>query len=72
MAVAPLTINYDRERAVKFTKPYMSLGIGILYRTPQPGAPSLFGFLNPLSVTIWTLTFVAYLAVAIIMFCIAR
>ena len=72
MAVAPLTINYDRERAVKFTKPYMSLGIGILYRTPRSGTPNFFGFFDPLSVSIWILIIAAYISISIIMFCIAR
>lgn len=72
MAVAPLTINYDRERVVKFTKPYMNFGIGILYHTPRVSSPSLFGFMSPLSPLIWILVIVAYVSVAIVMFFISR
>uniref|UniRef100_T1L5Q4 Ionotropic glutamate receptor L-glutamate and glycine-binding domain-containing protein n=1 Tax=Tetranychus urticae TaxID=32264 RepID=T1L5Q4_TETUR len=32
IAVADLTINYERESAVDFTMPFMNLGIGILSR----------------------------------------
>nr|XP_026689799.1 glutamate receptor ionotropic, kainate 2 isoform X2 [Ciona intestinalis] len=72
MAVAPLTINYVREKVVRFTKPYMSLGVSILFRKPIPGNPSVFGFLNPLSLFIWVLIIIAYLLVAFVMFFIAR
>ena len=41
MAVAPLTITYVREKVIDFSKPFMTLGISILYRKPNgtnPGA----------------------------------
>uniref|UniRef100_H2ZEN8 Glutamate receptor n=1 Tax=Ciona savignyi TaxID=51511 RepID=H2ZEN8_CIOSA len=72
MAVAPLTINYVREKVVRFTKPYMSLGVSILFRKPLQGTSNLFRFLNPLSLLIWVFIIVSYLLVAFIMFCIAR
>ncbi|XP_076807653.1 glutamate receptor ionotropic, kainate 2-like isoform X2 [Clavelina lepadiformis] len=72
LAVAPLTITYDRERVVRFTKPYMSFGVSILFQKPTTEHPNIFGFLEPLSPLIWVLVFIAYVAVAFIMFCIAR
>ncbi|XP_014391532.1 PREDICTED: glutamate receptor ionotropic, kainate 1 [Myotis brandtii] len=35
LAVAPLTITYVRETVIDFSKPFMTLGIGILYRKPR-------------------------------------
>ncbi|VDK84212.1 unnamed protein product, partial [Cylicostephanus goldi] len=53
MAVAPLTVNFRRSEVVEFTKPFLSLGISILYRVPDDHQPDLFSFLNPLSWEIW-------------------
>ncbi|XP_038059342.1 glutamate receptor ionotropic, kainate 1-like [Patiria miniata] len=72
MAVAPLTITYVREQVVDFSKPYMHLGITILYRVPEPQNPGVFSFLNPLSFDIWMYVVIAFLVVALTMFLIAR
>lgn len=32
IAVASMTINYAREAVIDFTKPFMNLGIGILFK----------------------------------------
>lgn len=32
MAVAPLTVNFKRAEVVDFTKPFLSLGISILFK----------------------------------------
>uniref|UniRef100_A0A1I8ABH5 Glutamate receptor n=1 Tax=Steinernema glaseri TaxID=37863 RepID=A0A1I8ABH5_9BILA len=53
MAVAPLTVNFKRAEVVDFTKPFLSLGISILYKIPPDNQPDLFSFLNPLSLEIW-------------------
>ena len=38
LAVASMTINYARETAIDFTKPFMNLGISILFKAPKPPA----------------------------------
>lgn len=35
LAVASMTINYARESVIDFTKPFMNLGIGILFKVPH-------------------------------------
>ncbi|XP_012506479.1 PREDICTED: glutamate receptor ionotropic, kainate 2 [Propithecus coquereli] len=35
LAVAPLAITYVREKVIDFSKPFMTLGISILYRKPN-------------------------------------
>ena len=49
LAVASLTISYERDRVVDFTTPFMSLGLSILFKKPEKKKPSLFSFLGPLS-----------------------
>ena len=33
LAIADLSITYEREKAVDFSNPFMTLGISILYRS---------------------------------------
>jgi hypothetical protein len=48
-----LLVNYAREKQIDFTKPFLSLGISILFKLPKPEKPGLFSFLSPLSLEIW-------------------
>ncbi|KAK9880188.1 hypothetical protein WA026_010060 [Henosepilachna vigintioctopunctata] len=72
LAVADLTITYEREQAVDFTMPFMSLGVSILYRKPIKQPPNLFSFLSPLSLDVWIYMATAYLGVSVLLFVLAR
>ncbi|GFO27215.1 ionotropic glutamate receptor [Plakobranchus ocellatus] len=72
IGIGDLTINLDREKHVDFTKPFLTLGITILYRKPAPKALNLFSFLKPLSVDVWVYMIAAYLCVSFMLFVIAR
>ncbi|VDM79846.1 unnamed protein product [Strongylus vulgaris] len=72
MAVAPLTVNFRRSEVVAFTKPFLSLGISILYRVPDDHQPDLFSFLNPLSWEIWMAILAAILCVTLGMYIVSR
>ncbi|KAG8147750.1 hypothetical protein E2320_022459 [Naja naja] len=72
LAVAPLTITHVREKVIDFSKPFMTLGISILYRKANGTNPSVFSFLNPLSPDIWMYILLAYLGVSCVLFVIAR
>jgi hypothetical protein len=72
MAVAPLTVNYQRAEVVDFTKPFLSLGISILFRIPDDHTPNLFSFLNPLSKEIWLWIMMAAISVTLSMFVIGE
>ncbi|XP_057671940.1 glutamate receptor ionotropic, kainate 2 isoform X1 [Diorhabda carinulata] len=72
LAIADLTITYDREQAVDFTMPFMNLGISILYRKPIKQSPNLFSFLSPLSLDVWIYMATAYLGVSVLLFILAR
>ncbi|CAH1800080.1 unnamed protein product [Owenia fusiformis] len=72
LAVASLTINYIREQVIDFTKPFMNLGISILFKVPKREKPGLFSFLNPLAIDIWLYVVAAYFVVSFLMFILAR
>ncbi|ELU00163.1 hypothetical protein CAPTEDRAFT_169825 [Capitella teleta] len=54
MAVAPLTINSERETVIDFSKPYKTFGISMVMKKPET-EDSFFQFLDPLSPTVWLL-----------------
>uniref|UniRef100_A0A4W6DIL1 Glutamate receptor n=1 Tax=Lates calcarifer TaxID=8187 RepID=A0A4W6DIL1_LATCA len=72
LAVAPLTITYMREKFIDFSKPFMSMGISILYRKPNATNNGFFSFLNPMTPDIWVYILLAYLGVSCVLFVIAR
>ena len=54
MAVAPLTINYEREQVIDFTKPFMTFGISILYKVPEKEPPRhMLSFMEPIKIYVW-------------------
>ncbi|XP_044759054.1 glutamate receptor ionotropic, kainate 2 isoform X5 [Coccinella septempunctata] len=53
LAVGSMTINYARESVIDFTKPFMNLGISILFKVSTDKEYNLFRFLEPLDCTIW-------------------
>lgn len=72
LAVGSMTINYARESVIDFTKPFMNLGISILFKVPTSQPTRLFSFMNPLAVEIWLYVLAAYVLVSITMFIVAR
>lgn len=72
LAVASMTINYARESVIDFTKPFMNLGIGILFKIPKSQPTRLFSFMNPLAKDIWLYVLAAYLLVSFTLFVMAR
>lgn len=70
--MAPLTITYVREKVIDFSKPFMTLGISILYRKPNGTNPGVFSFLNPLTPDIWMYVLLACIGVSCVLFAIAR
>ena len=67
-----MTINYARESVIDFTKPFMNLGISILFKVPSRPPTRLFSFLKPLAVEIWLSVVVSYILVSLTLFVVAR
>ncbi|XP_028968488.1 glutamate receptor ionotropic, kainate 2 [Galendromus occidentalis] len=72
LAVAPMTINFARESVIDFTKPFMNLGIQILFKLPSGMPVRLFSFMSPLDTYIWMYVLCAYVLVSCTMFLVAR
>ncbi|XP_037548968.1 glutamate receptor ionotropic, kainate 5 [Nematolebias whitei] len=72
LAVAGFTITSEREKVIDFSKPFMTLGISILYRVHLARKPGYFSFLDPFSPAVWLFMLLAYLAVSCVLFLAAR
>ncbi|PSN42074.1 hypothetical protein C0J52_16393 [Blattella germanica] len=72
LAITDLTITSEREAAVDFTMPFMSLGISILYKRPTKEAPKLFSFMSPFSIDVWVCMFSVYIGVSILLWMMGR
>uniref|UniRef100_A0A336LKS7 CSON010117 protein n=1 Tax=Culicoides sonorensis TaxID=179676 RepID=A0A336LKS7_CULSO len=72
LAVASMTINYARESVIDFTKPFMNLGIGILFKEPKRVKNHLFSFARPFSSEIWVFVAFSYVCVSLTMWMVAR
>ncbi|KAA0192011.1 Glutamate receptor ionotropic kainate 3, partial [Fasciolopsis buskii] len=70
LAVASLTITYDRERVIDFTTPFMSLSLSVIIRksNTDPGLQ----FTAPLSREVWLSVLIAYLVVSLTLFFLGR
>ncbi|XP_034111917.2 glutamate receptor ionotropic, kainate 2 isoform X2 [Drosophila albomicans] len=72
LAVASMTINYARESVIDFTKPFMNLGIGILFKISDRAQSKFFSFMNPLAIEIWFYIAFGYILVSICIWIVAR
>ena len=72
LAIAPLTINSQRESVIDFSKPFMDLGISIMIKQPEKQKPGVFSFMDPLSSRIWMFIIMAYLGVSVVLFLVSR
>lgn len=71
-AICDLTITSERESAVDFTMPFMTLGISILFEKPKKEDPSLFSFMKPFSSDVWLCLIGCFLLVSLSLFIMGR
>uniref|UniRef100_A0A4W5MAJ3 Glutamate receptor n=1 Tax=Hucho hucho TaxID=62062 RepID=A0A4W5MAJ3_9TELE len=72
LAVAGLTITSEREKVIDFSKPFMTLGISIMYTAHMTRRPGYWSFLDPFSPGVWLFMLLAYLIVSCVLFLVAR
>lgn len=53
LAITDLTITSERENAVDFTMPFMTIGISMLFEKAKKKPPELFSFTDPFSPGVW-------------------
>ncbi|XP_038213872.1 glutamate receptor 4-like [Zerene cesonia] len=72
LAVCDFTITSDRLAVVDFSTPFMSLGISMLFKEPDPEIPDMFSFLSPLSLDVWLYLGTTYIIVSFVLLLCAR
>ncbi|XP_060534691.1 glutamate receptor ionotropic, kainate 2-like isoform X2 [Cylas formicarius] len=72
LAVGSMTINYARESVIDFTKPFMNLGISILFKVPTDKESAFFTFFDPLGLHIWLSTLGAFFMAGFTTYAIGR
>ncbi|XP_075975522.1 glutamate receptor ionotropic, kainate 2-like [Anticarsia gemmatalis] len=72
LAICDLTITSERNAVVDFSLPFMSLGISMLFKEPEPDEPDKFSFLNPLSLDVWLYLATTYVIVSFVLLICAR
>lgn len=72
LAIVDLTITKERQSAVDFTHPFMTLGIAIMYKKPKMEEAELYSFLMPFSKEVWLSMWSAYVAVSLTLWILSR
>uniref|UniRef100_A0A6P7EYU5 Glutamate receptor ionotropic, kainate 2-like n=1 Tax=Diabrotica virgifera virgifera TaxID=50390 RepID=A0A6P7EYU5_DIAVI len=72
LGIADLTITQERQEVVDFSLPFMTLGISVLYRTPDYGETRTFAVLNPFSRSVWMSIVYAYIFISLGLYIILR
>lgn len=67
LAIVDLTINKERQSAVDFTHPFMTLGIAIMYKKPKVEEAEMYSFLMPFSKEVWLSMGSAYVGMSLAM-----
>ncbi|CAH2047187.1 unnamed protein product, partial [Iphiclides podalirius] len=71
-AICDFTITSVRQSAIDFSTPFMTLGIGILYKTPSKQPPEMFSFMAVFSKEVWYYMVLVQLGLGVIMIFVGR
>lgn len=72
LAIVDLTITKERQSAVDFTHPFMTLGIAIMYKKPKMEEAEMYSFLMPFSKEVWLSMWSAYVATSLALWLVSR
>lgn len=72
LAIVDLTITKERQSAVDFTHPFMTLGIAIMYKKPKIEEAEMYSFLMPFSKEVWLSMWSAYVATSLALWIVSR
>ncbi|KAL4716092.1 hypothetical protein ACJJTC_013869 [Scirpophaga incertulas] len=72
LALCDFTITADRQSAIDFSIPFMTLGIAILYKEPSKQPPEMFSFMAVFSKEVWYYMVLIQLGLGMIMIFVGR
>ncbi|KAL4716097.1 hypothetical protein ACJJTC_013874 [Scirpophaga incertulas] len=72
LGICDLSITSERNAVVDFSIPFMSLGISMLFREPDPEPPDMFSFIQPLALDVWLYLATTYIFVSFVLLICAR
>nr|WCF43354.1 chemosensory receptor iGluR6 [Spodoptera frugiperda] len=72
LAICDLTITAVRQSGIDFSTPFMTLGIGILYKEPSKQPPEMFSFMAVFSKEVWYYMMLIQLALGVTMIFVGR
>ncbi|XP_049872669.1 glutamate receptor ionotropic, kainate 3-like [Pectinophora gossypiella] len=71
-AICDLTITAERQKGMDFSTPFMTLGIGILYKEPSKQPPEMFSFMAVFAKDVWYYMMFVQMGIAVIMIFVGR
>ncbi|XP_046977860.1 glutamate receptor ionotropic, kainate 3-like [Vanessa cardui] len=71
-AICDFTITAERQSAIDFSTPFMTLGIGILYKEPSKQPPEMFSFMAVFSKEVWYYMMFVQIGLGVIMIFVGR
>ncbi|CAH4033917.1 glutamate receptor ionotropic, kainate 3-like [Pieris brassicae] len=71
-AICDFTMTAERQKGIDFSIPFMSLGIGILYKEPSKQPPEMFSFMAVFSKEVWYYMVLVQSALGLIMIFVGR
>ncbi|CAH2084754.1 unnamed protein product [Euphydryas editha] len=71
-AICDFTITAERQSVIDFSTPFMTLGIGILYKEPSKQPPEMFSFMAVFSQEVWYYMMFSQMGLGVIMIFVGR
>ncbi|XP_028033599.1 glutamate receptor ionotropic, kainate 2-like [Bombyx mandarina] len=72
LAICDLSITAERQSVIDFSQPFMTLGIGILYKRPSKEPPEMFSFMAVFSKEVWYYMMLIQMGLGVIMIFVGR
>ncbi|XP_045449719.1 glutamate receptor ionotropic, kainate 3-like [Melitaea cinxia] len=71
-AICDFTITAERQSGIDFSTPFMTLGIGILYKEPSKQPPEMFSFMAVFSKEVWYYMMFVQMGLGVLMIFVGR
>ncbi|KAI5645988.1 ligand-gated ion channel domain-containing protein [Phthorimaea operculella] len=71
-AICDFTITVDRQKRIDFSTPFMSVGIGIIFKEPSKQPPAMFSFMEVFDKEVWLWMLFIQMGIGVIMIFVGR